>query len=287
MDNRHMSLFIDAYAKLIYLLFIFLLKHTYKQPETRSFSADKHKKMVRLSKLAMKVFDLLVRVIGKKNKYCYTVPVDYEECKILIRPFIFSEIVMVSGLWEIYVKSILDKKVKNDDVIVDVGANIGVYAIPLAKRVKKVIAFEPHPKTSEMLEKSIELNHLHNIVLVKKTIGDSKKKVLYNLSDIPMESGIITTINRDLNSTIESESIDLDTALIMENKIDWLLIDVEGFEVNVLNGAINILRKYSPKIIIEVFHHNIDKVNEILRNEGYSITHLFDIYYYAVKNNLT
>jgi len=75
---------------------------------------------------------------------------------------------MVSGLWEIYVKSVLYKEVKNDDTIVDVGANIGVYAIPLAKRVSKVIAVEPHPKTSEMLEKSIELNQLPNIVLIKK-----------------------------------------------------------------------------------------------------------------------
>jgi FkbM family methyltransferase len=91
-----------------------------------------------------------------------------------------------------------------------------------------------------MLEKSIELNQLRNIVLVKKTIGESKK-VLYGLSEVPMESGITTASNRkDLNSTIEIETIDLDTALIMENKIDWLLIDVEGFEVNVLNGARNI-----------------------------------------------
>jgi tRNA G37 N-methylase Trm5 len=156
-----MSFFIDAYAKLIYLLFTFLLRLTYKQPETTSsFSSDKHKQMVKLSKTAFKVFDLLVKVIGKKTKYCYTMPVDYESSKILIRPFIFSEIVMVSGLWETYVKSILDKEVKNNDIIVDVGANIGVYAIPLAKRVNKVIAFEPHPKTSEMLEKSIELNHV-------------------------------------------------------------------------------------------------------------------------------
>lgn len=283
-----MSLFIDVYAKLIYLLFTFLLKYIYKQPETTtSFSTDKHKQMVKLSKTAVKVFDLLVRVIGKKTKYCYIMSVDYEGCKLLIRPFIFSEIVMVSGLWEIYVKSILDKEVKNNDIIVDVGANIGVYAIPLAKRVNKVIAFEPHPKTSEMLEKSIELNHLHNIALVKKIIGDSKKKVLYGISAVPMESGITTTSNKGLDSTIELESIDLDTALIMENKIDWLLIDVEGFEINVLNGARSILRKHSPKIIMEVFHHNVDTVNEVLRNEGYLISPLFDIYYYAVKNNLT
>ena len=280
-----MSLLIDTYAKLIYLIFIFLLRHAYKQPQTTSFSSDKHQKMIKLSKLAVKVFDLLVRVIGKKRKYCYTMPIDYEGCKLLIRPFIFSEIVMVSGLWEIYIKSVLDKQVKSNDTIVDVGANIGVYAIPIAKRVNKVIAFEPHPKTSEMLEKSIELNQLHNITLVKKLIGDLKKKVLYGLSAVPMESGIITRPHKDLNFTIEIESIDLDTVLLMENKIDWLLIDVEGFEVNVLNGARSILRKYSPKIIIEVFHHNFDIVKEILTDEGYSITQLYDIYYYAVKNN--
>jgi hypothetical protein len=63
-----MSLFIDVYAKLIYLLFTFLLKYIYKQHETTtSFSTDKHKKMVKLSKTAVKVFDLLVRVIGKKQ----------------------------------------------------------------------------------------------------------------------------------------------------------------------------------------------------------------------------
>ena len=62
-----MSLFIGVYAKLVYLLFIFLLRLTYKQPEITSFSTDKHKKMVKLSKLAIKVFDLLIMVISKKQ----------------------------------------------------------------------------------------------------------------------------------------------------------------------------------------------------------------------------
>jgi hypothetical protein len=62
-----MSLFIGVYAKLVYLLFIFLLRLTYKQPEITSFSTDIHKKMVKLSKLAIKVFDLLIMVISKKQ----------------------------------------------------------------------------------------------------------------------------------------------------------------------------------------------------------------------------
>jgi FkbM family methyltransferase len=157
-----------------------------------------------------------------------------------------------------------------------------VYTIPLAKKVSKVIAFEPHPKTSEMLDKSIKLNQLHNVVLVKKSVGDLKGKILYSLSTVPMLSGI--TISPDkVHSTIETESIDLDTALSMEYRVDWLIIDIESFEVNALNGARKILKKFSPKIIIEVHQHNFDKVNEILTSEKYSITRLYDVYYYAVK----
>jgi FkbM family methyltransferase len=225
-----------------------------------------------------------VKVVGKKIKYDYTMTVDYEGCKLLIRPFILTEIAMTSGVWEPYVKAILDKEVKNDSVVVDVGAYIGVYAIYLAKRVSKVIAFEPHPKTFEMLDKSIKLNQLHNVLVFKKTVDDSKKKVSYRLSVSPMLSGIALPVDK-LYSTIETESIDLDTALAMESRVDWLIIDVESFEVNVLNGAKTILRKYSPKIIIEVHPHNIDKVKEILTNanERYIITHLYGAYYYACK----
>ena len=242
--------------------------------------------MINLSNFVDKVFNLIVKVVDEKTKYDYTMPVDYEGCTLLIRPFILSEILMTSGLWEPYVKAILDKDVENNNVIVDVGAHIGVYTIPLAKKVSKVIAFEPHPKTSEMLDKSIKLNQLHNVVLIKKIVGDLKGKIQYRLSTVPMLSGI-TNANDNLkspdkvHSIIETESIDLDTALSMESRVDWLIIDVESFEVNVLNGARKILKKYSPKIIIEVHQNNFGKVNEILTNEKYSITRLYDVYYYA------
>lgn len=272
-----------TYARFVYLLFTFLLRSTYKPPppEITSFQKNKHTKMRKLAKPANKLFNVITSVINRKTRYDYTMPVNYQGCKLLIRPFIFSEIVMVSGLWEVYVRAILDKELGESDIVVDVGANIGVYAIPIAKRVSKVIAFEPHPKTSEMLEKSIKLNKLHNIILVKKAVGDSRKKVSYGLSVIPMNSGVTTP--HKIESIIETESVDLDTVLASENRINWLLIDVEGFEVNVLMGARTILRKYSPKIIIEADHINFEKVNEILKNEGYSITHLYHIYYYAIK----
>jgi FkbM family methyltransferase len=270
-------LFIKLYAKLLFYVFIFLTKSAYRSPTTKTFQTKTHSKMIRLSFFAEKLFNILTFSISNEIRYSFTMPIKYENSFLLIRPFIYSEIIMVSGLWEPYVKTIVDNEIKGDDVVIDVGANIGIYAIPLAKRVSKVIACEPHPKTSEMLEKSIKLNKLDNITLIKKAISDSKKKVLFTLSSRPMESGI--TISNKSNSIIEIDSIDLDSILSEENRVDWLIIDVEGLEVMVLDGARDILKRCHPKIIVEVQDSN--RVKVMLENEGYAITDLSNKYFYA------
>ena len=113
----------------------------------------------------------------KKKRENYLITINYEGCKLFIRPLSHViDILMFSGLFEPYVKAILGRDVKRTDVIVDIGANIGVYVIPLAKRTSKVIAFEPHVKSSEMLEKSVKLNHLDNVVLSKKGCERFAKK---------------------------------------------------------------------------------------------------------------
>jgi FkbM family methyltransferase len=249
--------------------------------------------MIKWAWAAYKVFDLLVKIIDKQTRYNYTMIINYEGCKLLIRPLVdFIEMEMVSGRWEPYVKAILDKEVKSGDVVADVGANIGIYAVPLAKRVSKVIAFEPHPKTSEMLETSIKLNQLSNIMLIKRAVGEKREKVLLDISSAPAFSNISSSNTLDQGTgCVEIESIDLDTALAMENRLDWLLVDIEGFEVNALNGARKTLETLSPKIIVETYHNHKDEVSTILTNEGYSITLLFShksgheelLYYYAIK----
>jgi FkbM family methyltransferase len=237
--------------------------------------------MRKLAKKANFMFNFLVLLIPKRIKYNYTMTVSFEGLKLVMRPFIFSEILMVSGSWEPYVKAKLDSLLAQDDVIVDVGANIGIYAIPYAKRVKRVIAFEPHPKTANMLEQSIRLNDLQNVSLIKKAVGESSFKAQYGLSVVPMNSGITTP--HKVDSTIEVETVDLDTELASEDRVDWILVDVENFEVSVLKGAVKTLAKHSPKIIIEVDHGNVRAVEHLLENQSYSILNLYNIYYFAHK----
>jgi FkbM family methyltransferase len=276
-----MSLFVNIYARLIYSIFAFLITRVYhrQQPKTMPFSAEKHTKMARLSLHAFELFNLLTMVVSKKTKHNYTLTIEYKDNRLLIRPFSdLLEIIMVTDAFEPYVKAILDKDVKSGDVIADVGANLGIYVIVLGKKASKVIAFEPHPKSFEMLEKNVELNQLNNVILIKKPVSDSKKKVLLDLSCASIVSEIASSDVLEKvtdNNSLETESIDLDTALAMESKLDWLLIDVEGSEVNVLNGAEMIIKKFAPKIIIEVRVNCLDEVSAILTSKGYSMRLLY------------
>jgi len=62
--------------------------------------------------------------------------VNYEGCKLLIRPFShIVEIIMLFGLFEAYVRAIFNKETKKNNVVVIVGGNIGIYAIPLVEKV--------------------------------------------------------------------------------------------------------------------------------------------------------
>lgn len=277
----------QAYAAFLYHLFIFLAKRIYKPRKAALFSSSKHGRMLKMSAFAAKIFNLMIAGVDETTKHNFTMSVDYQGSILVIRPFIYSEVIMVSGLWEPPVKAFLEEETKKNEVIVDVGANIGVYVIPLARRVGKVIAFEPHPKTHEMLEKSIELNHIHNVKLIRRAIGHSEKKISFHLTDTPMHSSFIPTNNTKIGSVLETESIDLDTALAGEDRVDWLIIDVEGFEAEVLTGAIKTLTEHSPRIIVESL--DFDILSTILTNEGYSITNLYSTpyttYYYAIKKS--
>lgn len=278
---------LDAYSRFIYSLFTSLIRKAYKlKPSdssdgTPEFSADKHRQIQRYGRAAERLFDLLVSVTGR-HKYEHTMEVEFESCRMLIRPLIFSEVLMVSGLQEPYVKKLL--KLKEGDVFVDVGAHIGTYSIPAAKRVGpsgRVIAFEPHPKSSELLESSMKLNNLNNITLIRKPVDSSRRMVSYNISGVPANSGI--GADYKIQSVLQTECVDLDSALDSIQKLDWLKIDVEGNEINVLEGARNTLKKYSPKIIIEVGEDNVERAKSILESEGYRVEHLYGLYYFAVK----
>lgn len=131
------------------------------------------------------------------------------------------------------------------DVVFDCGANNGYTSVFFAKAVGSqglVYAFEPHPLNIEAIYKNVELNNVSNVKVISSAVG-SKHGTL--------------SFSRHPNASISREkgAINVDVVLlddfIMEVKPTFIKIDVEGFELEVLRGAKEIL-KYRPKLDLEI-----------------------------------
>jgi FkbM family methyltransferase len=160
---------------------------------------------------------------------------------------------------------------QSNKVIMDVGANIGVFAI-VAKSISpnaEVHGFEPVPATYKMFKKNIEVNSFditsHELAL-SNTSGSAEIFMDGENNLIPSmnKKGTGTTIKvqmRTLDSLIQEKGI---------GKIDLLKIDVETFEPEVLKGMENIIKNNSPTLIIEILNNEVGARNqEILDGKGY------------------
>jgi FkbM family methyltransferase len=144
-------------------------------------------------------------------------------------------------------------EVRIGDIVVDVGSNVGLYAIALAKRVGntgKVHAFEPDPENFQALNRHCSLNQVNpRVVLYEVAVAGTDGRVRFE-AGLGSESHIG---GGACGSEVEAVCLD---SVFPANHIDILKIDVEGFEVEVLQGASELLsdRARGPRIIYVEVH---------------------------------
>jgi FkbM family methyltransferase len=167
-------------------------------------------------------------------------------------------------------------KPSHDDVVLDVGANVGKYVIHTANLVSvkgMVVALEPFDETFNILCENIKENGFEKIVKpIKIAASDKKRKTrmyfkknwwgLNSIVETPGENYV--EVNTD---TIDSLLTDLNI-----EKVNWVKIDVEGAEYDVLLGAVKTLTNNNINLIIEVRSANKDKVSNFLKSLGYSVS---------------
>jgi FkbM family methyltransferase len=178
---------------------------------------------------------------------------------------------------------------KKGDVVVDVGAHIGKYTILASKMVGsqgKVIAIEAHPNNYDLLTKNIVLNKLSNVLALNLAVHS--KDTTVKLYDPGQEEGrtIYNTImterkTSDNQNFVEVKAKSLDS-ILLENgirEVNWIKIDVEGAELEVLRGAPNILSSSRDlSLLIEIHnlgakHRNLyEPIIELLNLNKYRIS---------------
>lgn len=164
-------------------------------------------------------------------------------------------------------------KPRKGEVLVDIGAHVGKYTLPVAKVVGNrgmVVAIEPHPVNYQTLQKNIELNNIQNVIALNLAAWNTDCEIKLFLGVVAGRHS--AKVNRKLG-WIEVKARVMDRALKELNlgRVDWIKIDVEGAECEVSYGLEETISKFKPKIIIEVFHENVEKMKRFMKEHGYGL----------------
>jgi FkbM family methyltransferase len=129
---------------------------------------------------------------------------------------------------------------------VDVGANIGYYLLLIESAVGpggSVACFEPEPENLRELERNVEANHFENVRVFAAAVGAEDGRV-------SMRMGINAAVAGAEGGDFAVPLVRLDSAL--EGPVDFVKIDVEGYEGHVLAGARRLLREHRPILLVEI-----------------------------------
>jgi FkbM family methyltransferase len=157
---------------------------------------------------------------------------------------------------------------KPGETVVDVGAHIGLYSLIAAKRVGpsgRVIAIEPDPENCNLLQRNIELNKLSNVTILERAAFSSNSKLKLYLPGKERGFTKLSTVmaNRAVTENfLEIDATTLDHLMLMQGitQINWIKIDVEGAELEVLKGAtLTLAVSKDISLLIEV--HNVNNMD--------------------------
>ena len=180
-------------------------------------------------------------------------------------------------LWPDYeaeLASYLRDRVRPGQLCVDVGANIGVYVLQIARWTApagRIVAFEPNAATFAVLRRHVRINGLSSrVTLERMAVGRSAGTV--QLFDTNPGSGLsrIGAANPAIVGPADSRDVPmttLDQYFRSADRVpDWILIDVEGYEFDALAGGSDIIRR-GANVIVEM-HPHLWPGGEVTRAEG-------------------
>ena len=162
----------------------------------------------------------------------------------------------------------------NDAVVVDGGANIGFFTVPVAHRTQgrntRIIAFEPQRQLFQALGGSLAINgydhaYLHNCGLGAEPGIAQLPAVDYSVAQDFGTVSLSDETTVDEHGWMADRVVDVTSIDAMDlPRLDFFKLDVEGYEVPALTGAIRTIQKYRPWIWVEYFITGTDPIKQAL-----------------------
>jgi FkbM family methyltransferase len=166
-------------------------------------------------------------------------------------------VVLMSGGFERAETEFAIEQALPGTVAIDVGANVGMFTVPLALAVGpsgRVLTIEPSPENVERLESNLELNGLENVVVEPIAVGDKAGQLVLQLASDPgfhSTAEIAESRAVEGNLTVRAETLDQVWLRAHAPAVSFIKIDTEGSEDAVLRGAEQILQACHPVLLVE------------------------------------
>jgi FkbM family methyltransferase len=206
----------------------------------------------------------------------------FGESRFFFRPFVFSDLIMLFTDWEPYIMRVFQPN--KGETVIDVGAHIGLYTLSAAKKVGlhgTVISFEPDPRNFSLLKKNIKTNRFKGITIFNAALDkQDSSKILY-LSADPLFTSMTPSAHAKERIEVQTLTLDHVAEKLNLTHVDWIKIDVEGNEMNVLEGGKRTFDNLVEHVIIETTN---PEVIHFLSERGFSIHKLCGINYLASKS---
>lgn len=168
------------------------------------------------------------------------------------------------------------RQIKSNDVIIDVGGNVGSFCLPVSKQLEgsgKLFVIEPSSYASQKLRTNIAINDvvLRDRIQVIQAFASSHQKAplpegIHASWDITASQkhqhhcGVLTSTEGAITITLDSlvQRFDL-------KRVDWIKIDVDGYEHDVLAGAQELIRTFRPNIFLELCEYSLNEHDKSVR----------------------
>lgn len=159
--------------------------------------------------------------------------------------------------------------VKSFDLAIDVGANVGLHSVRFSKIFKNVFSYEPSSLNFECLKKNTE--SLANVNINQFALGDREEILEISIPSEYDNCGAFSFVDfKNLENNLIKEKSKIDILDRFNLSPELIKVDTQGYELNVLKGSMETLKRSKPVLILEVSKKNFSEIDTFLSTFGYT-----------------
>lgn len=230
-----------------------------------------------LRPLALKAWPYAVRAIATVKRF-HTVTRHGLHYRLDLNELIDASIYTM-GEWEAETCRFLRDHIKSGDTVIEVGANIGAHTLLIASLAcpGRVIAFEPTDGACSKLRTNLGLNpQLKNVEIVQALVTNGE----HNVPNTLLKHSWPLSGRSSSHEATSVPSVFLD-GFVNVHSLSLLKIDVDGYDFKVLEGAVQLLKRFRPAVLVELNEDSLRQVGDsaatvhsLMRSLGYSLTRM-------------